>query len=63
MQFPVSMDLMNNQEVWIADTGASNHLTLTPCKLVDAISERPSEVLAQVEIIKPVAPTYEIDSV
>ena len=52
------MELLKDREVWIADTGASNHST--PYKL-GAVNERPSDVLAQGATGAPVAPTCEID--
>ena len=58
IQFPASLDLLDDREVWIADTGASNHST--PYKF-GSINEQPSDVLAQGATGKPVAPTCEVD--
>ena len=44
LEFPATMELLKDKEVWIADTGASNHTT--PWK-DGAINKRPSNVLTQ----------------
>ena len=52
------MELLNNHEVWIANTGASNHSTLSKR---GAINEQPSKILAQGVTGKPVASTCEMN--